>query len=84
MIPERDYPQLASLNGCIEYLSARVWSKRLTSIEPAGRSALTWVNAGEAGGGPFSWVRDVSLGRRPACRRRQSAVGAEDADIRRS
>jgi acyl carrier protein len=22
-IPEKDYPQLASLNGCIEYLSAR-------------------------------------------------------------
>jgi acyl carrier protein len=22
-IPERDYPQLASLNGCIEYLAAR-------------------------------------------------------------
>jgi acyl carrier protein len=23
-IPERDYPQLASLNGCIEYLAARL------------------------------------------------------------
>lgn len=23
-IPEKDYPQLASLNGCIEYLTARL------------------------------------------------------------
>lgn len=23
-VPERDYPQLASLNGCIEYLGARL------------------------------------------------------------
>jgi acyl carrier protein len=23
-VPERDYPQLASLNGCIEYLAARL------------------------------------------------------------
>jgi acyl carrier protein len=23
-IPEKDYPQLASLNGCIEYLAARL------------------------------------------------------------
>ena len=23
-IPERDYPQLASLNGCIDYLTARL------------------------------------------------------------
>ena len=23
-IPERDYPQLASLNGCIDYLAARL------------------------------------------------------------
>jgi acyl carrier protein len=22
-VPEKDYPQLASLNGCIEYLAAR-------------------------------------------------------------
>jgi acyl carrier protein len=23
-IPERDYPKLSSLNGCVEYLSARI------------------------------------------------------------
>jgi acyl carrier protein len=26
-VPERDYPQLASLNGCIDYLAARVMER---------------------------------------------------------
>jgi acyl carrier protein len=28
-IPERDYPQLATLDGCVEYLRTRVASRNL-------------------------------------------------------
>ena len=77
--PGEDYPQLASLNGCVQYLKGRLEKGWPRTRDPAKgqrwAAALTWVNAARRA----RWVssrRDVSpggglhvkAGKRSACR----------------
>jgi hypothetical protein len=54
-IPEKDYPQLASLNGCVQYLKGRLEKGWPRTRDPAKgqcwAAALTWVNAPRRAGG---------------------------------